>query len=772
MGVDTKKKIGKKFKLRGYKLKVEALDEILNFVNRFGDTEDEAIDLLIDEIAKESLKSSIIDKDSVQKVVNLLLEALDAVESTSSSSSKSPFSITDSFVIPKFRYDSIKKVFYEYTGKLPIHGDAAAKAALYRDRYELLLQRISRHPDFSKPAFDSDMTYSTNKSCEISPIQSLVGQTGMRSIMGVISQLEDGFYAENTIIVAEGEYLPSGIFQVSSCGFPPLEDRDESLALLVGLDFFGGGFLSSDEMLRLQGLEKNAVEEMFIILSDIWLDQDETMKKLADVLDGYEKVEVVPSLFVLMGNFCSRPCNLAFNSFSSLRSQFGKLGEMIVAHPRLNDHSRFLFIPGPDDAGPSTALPRCALPKYLTEELQKHVPGAIFSSNPCRIKFYTQEIVFFRQDLLYKMRRLSLIPPSTEKTNDPFQHLVATITHQSHLCPLPLTVQPIIWNYDHCLRLYPTPHTIVLGDRSEQNAFTYQGTTCFNTGSFANDSTFVAYRPCTREVELSTLKNRVDLSYISRVKNIAVVSAPLENEWVKQVKEYDQSKMGVKGLLDSDRGLLTLLLQNEVSGLQVKYDDEWVEVKPSEETTDVCVGRKLYIRERILIIPTNHRCLLQVGLMWRMSPYCSLTSWWESSGGVHSKVWISDHKHFYIGSADNDRKSLTQQFIISDHQQNNSSYLSFAPPEFLFGTFQTDEQAWVDTIKSVGWGETARISAFDWLGQSQSMKQPVYWSSISSAISEVVFSKHAKVQRIKSTAPISTLSRCFNLPCIITALGK
>lgn len=41
-----------------------------------------------------------------------------------------------------------------------------------------------------------------------------------------------------------------------------------------------------------------------------------------------------------------------------------------------------------------------------------------------------------------------------------FMQLVATITHQSHLCPLPLSVQPIIWNYDHCLHLYPTPHTV------------------------------------------------------------------------------------------------------------------------------------------------------------------------------------------------------------------------------------------------------------------------------------------------------------------------
>nr|XP_027192285.1 DNA polymerase epsilon subunit B-like isoform X1 [Cicer arietinum]XP_027192286.1 DNA polymerase epsilon subunit B-like isoform X1 [Cicer arietinum] len=252
-------------------------------------------------------------------------------------------------------------------------------------------------------------------------------------------------------------------------------------------------------------MEKRAVNDMFVILSEIWLDKEEALGKLEIVLDGFESVEVVPSLFVFMGNFCSKPCNLANSDYSSLRLQFGKLGQIIAARPRLKENSRFLFIPGPDDAGPSTALPRCALPKYLTEELQKYIPEAIFSSNPCRVKFYTQEVVFFRQDLLYRMRRSCLMPPSVTETADPFQHFVATITHQSHLCPLPLTVQPIIWNYDHCLHLYPTRHTIVLGDRSPQKAFKYTGITCFNTGSFSEDSTFVAYRPCSQEVELSSL---------------------------------------------------------------------------------------------------------------------------------------------------------------------------------------------------------------------------------------------------------------------------
>ncbi|KAL3835292.1 hypothetical protein ACJIZ3_010028 [Penstemon smallii] len=526
-------KVQRKFKMRGYTLKIEALSEILGFVSRFPEAEDEALDLLLDELHHVSLKSSILEKEPVQRVVSLLLEAEDAVEENPTSSSAASLKIINAFDFPKFRYDPIKKLFHKYTGNLPIHGDASAKVTLYRDRFLLLFQRISRDPHFSRPVFDSDI--SGHGSCQISPIQSLVGQTGKRWVMGLISQLEDGhfyledltaavevdlstcsflsmnyrvttgFFAENTIVLAEGEMLLDGIFQVKTCGFPPLEDRDKAHSVFAGTDFFGGGSLTKEETIRLAELERGAVNDMFVILSDVWLDNEETMGNLATIFSGYENENVVPSLFVFMGNFCSRPCNLSFNSYSSIRSQFGKLGKMIASHQRLKENSRFLFIPGPDDIGPSNVLPRCSLPRYITEEFQNHIPNAVFSSNPCRIKFYTQEIVFFRQDMLYRMRRTCLMPPSTDETSDPFEQLVATITHQSHLCPLPLSIQPIIWNFDHCLHLYPTPHTIVLADRSEQKAFKYTGITCFNPGSFSNDSTFVAYRPCSQEVELSAL---------------------------------------------------------------------------------------------------------------------------------------------------------------------------------------------------------------------------------------------------------------------------
>ena len=55
MSASTRKKVQRKCKIRGYTLKVDALDEILSFVSRFdGPDEDEAIDLLLDQLEHES----------------------------------------------------------------------------------------------------------------------------------------------------------------------------------------------------------------------------------------------------------------------------------------------------------------------------------------------------------------------------------------------------------------------------------------------------------------------------------------------------------------------------------------------------------------------------------------------------------------------------------------------------------------------------------------------------------------------------------------------
>lgn len=512
------RKAQQKFRLRGVTLTLDALKAVVAFLDESTGSDDDILEQIAQELDKMALKSNVLSKEAILEVL--------ASFTGSFYQDQNVLRIIDAFETPKLRYDPIRKLFFRCTGTLPIHGDATSKASLYRDRLQLLQQRLIRDKHFAKPALNFEGT--RTGSCEMTPLQSLIGCAGKRWVMGVISQLEDGhffledltasipidlsqakittgFFVENTVIVAEGELQPTGTFQVYTCGFPPLENRSVSLAMTAGLDFFGGGALAAEERLRLEQLEKKALNDMFVILSDMWLDHSETFEKLSSIFDGYETVDVVPSLFILMGNFCSRPCNLAFHSFYDLQAHFHKLALMIAAHPRIKQGSKFLFIPGPDDIGPASILPRPALPKLFSKEVTKHLPEAVFASNPCRIRFYTQEIVLFRQDVLYRMRRSCILPPSEEETSDPFEHLVATIAHQSHLCPLPLTTQPISWNHDHALRLYPTPHTVVLADCSEQKVFKYTGLTCINPGSFANDGTFIAYRPASSEAELSAI---------------------------------------------------------------------------------------------------------------------------------------------------------------------------------------------------------------------------------------------------------------------------
>ena len=87
-----------------------------------------------------------------------------------------------------------------------------------------------------------------------------------------------------------------------------------------------------------------------------------------------------------------------------------------------------------------------------------------------------------------------------------FRHLAATLVQQAHLAPLPIAQLPVYWEHDHALRLYPAPHCVVLGDRTEQQALAkFEDTELVNPGCFADDGSFAVYRPATREVEFSAV---------------------------------------------------------------------------------------------------------------------------------------------------------------------------------------------------------------------------------------------------------------------------
>ena len=139
--------------------------------------------------------------------------------------------------------------------------------------------------------------------------------------------------------------------------------------------------------------------------------------------------------------------------------------------------------------------------------LRKKIKNLSLASNPCRVKFYTQEIAIFRDDLLRRMMRHVVLAPKRGESAalDLNEQLVETLCDQGHLFPLPCTAKPVHWELDHVMRLSPLPDLLILADKTEQYKHSYNDCLAINPGSFAVDASFVFYVPSTKDVQFSRI---------------------------------------------------------------------------------------------------------------------------------------------------------------------------------------------------------------------------------------------------------------------------
>uniref|UniRef100_A0AAR2JWB5 DNA polymerase II subunit 2 n=1 Tax=Pygocentrus nattereri TaxID=42514 RepID=A0AAR2JWB5_PYGNA len=300
----------------------------------------------------------------------------------------------------------------------------------------------------------------------------LEDQTG--SVQLNLSKFHSGLYTESCFVLAEGWYEDS-VFHVTAFGFPPIEPSSTTRAYYGNVNFFGGPSTTAVKAsAKLKQLEEENEDAMFVIVSDMWLDSVEVLEKIQTMFSGYSAMP--PTCFIFCGNFSSAP--------------YGK--------NQVN--SRFVFVPGPEDPGPSTILPRPPLAEHITEEFRQRVPFSLFTTNPCRIQYCSQEIVVIREDLVNKMCRNCVRLPSSNL--DIPSHFVKTILSQGHLTPLPLYVSPVYWAYDYALRVYPVPDAIIFADKYDPFSISNSDCLCINPGSFPRSGfSFKVYYPSNRMVE-------------------------------------------------------------------------------------------------------------------------------------------------------------------------------------------------------------------------------------------------------------------------------
>lgn len=71
----------------------------------------------------------------------------------------------------------------------------------------------------------------------------------------------------------------------------------------------------------------------------------------------------------------------------------------------MTQNTHFLLVPGPLDLAINSILPRRPLLSSFVSRLKSKVPKLQLGSNPYRIKFFDQEIVIFREDMMARMLR-------------------------------------------------------------------------------------------------------------------------------------------------------------------------------------------------------------------------------------------------------------------------------------------------------------------------------------------------------------------------------
>uniref|UniRef100_A0A8B9UBH7 DNA polymerase epsilon subunit n=1 Tax=Anas zonorhyncha TaxID=75864 RepID=A0A8B9UBH7_9AVES len=483
------------------RLRGEAIKYLTEALRSLSEVElEDVIEKVIDAVEKQPLSSNMIELSTVEAAVQECSQALDE---------------TIRYAFPYF--------FLSMTN-LPapnLFGSARDKAELFRERYSILQQRIHRHELFTPAAVVVHPDDSRSK-FQLKTIETLLGNTskvGEVIVLGMITQLKEvgccslpdlrkicfltslhqfhsGLYTESCFVLAEGWYEDE-VFHVNAFGFPPTEPSATTRAFYGNINFFGGPSSASVKAsAKLKQLEDENEDAMFVFLSDVWLDQAEVLEKLHMMFSGYSSAP--PTCFFFCGNFSSAPYGK--NQIQSLKGSLKALADIICEYPSIHKSSRFVFIPGPEDPGPGSILPRPPLAENITEEFRQLVPFSVFTTNPCRIQYCTQEIIIFREDLVNKMCRNCVRFPNSNM--DIPNHFVKTILSQGHLTPLPLYVSPVYWAYDYSLRVYPLPDMLVIADKYDPFTVTNTDCLCINPGSFPRSGfSFKVFYPSNKTVE-------------------------------------------------------------------------------------------------------------------------------------------------------------------------------------------------------------------------------------------------------------------------------
>jgi DNA polymerase epsilon subunit 2 len=174
----------------------------------------------------------------------------------------------------------------------------------------------------------------------------------------------------------------------------------------------------------------------FFFLSDVWLDHPQTLSGLEKMFENCVENDFIPKVIILCGSFTSQSISHG-NQQDVIRYQenFDALADLISRYPQITRQTHFVFIPGPLDVTINSILPRKPILSSFISRLRAKVPKVHFATNPCRIKFFHQEIVIFRDDLMSRLLRNDVVGVKAGATSEDLKRYASLFTIQQAHSP-------------------------------------------------------------------------------------------------------------------------------------------------------------------------------------------------------------------------------------------------------------------------------------------------------------------------------------------------
>ncbi|ORY91254.1 DNA polymerase alpha/epsilon subunit B-domain-containing protein [Syncephalastrum racemosum] len=443
------------------------------------------------------------------------------------------FAVQGAFTMPRLQYNTSSRTFVKQVhGRRSILTNPERAIDLHRNRFNIIKQRLLRNERFGHGSIHM---LNPDAFLKITPTMSLIGRDNQDFLLfGMLTEpehgkhfLEDetgrmeldlsntnyryGLFTLNAFVLVDGLYGDDHIFHVRDIEFPAAESRAMTESVFPHIDFLGlTKPLVDPQILQIE--ETANTDACIVFISEMDLQEPKTMRGLRLIFESFKDTRP-PIAFVLMGNFTKQRLFGKPVRKRQYRDGFTMLADLINKFPVIAEESTFVLVPGAMDAredavhDDNTITPREKIPDNYTNRFRHRVRKAIFTTNPCRIRYCTQDIVVYREDLFSELWRNSIVRPRASEGESLAEHLVRTVLDQGTLCPLPQSVKPVYTEYEQALQLYPLPDVLVLADKVDAYGINYQETHCLNPGSFSKVRiSWSTYYPATRTSENKSMR--------------------------------------------------------------------------------------------------------------------------------------------------------------------------------------------------------------------------------------------------------------------------